>query len=245
MRHTVPGRVPAAARPTPRRDRLGRAGGPTRPGMSMTAPTRILLVDDHAILRRGMTLLIAREPDLEVVAEAGTIADALAEAGRTSPDLAILDIHLPDGSGIAAIGPLRERVPGIRIVVLSMYDDFEHVRRAFAEGADGYVVKASTQDELLDAVRTASAGGIYRDPALPNPSGQHPVRSPIDTLSPRELEVLRLLALGNTNHEIADELVVSVKTVETHRAHIMSKLKADSRAVLVQHALGAGLLGPD
>ena len=241
MRHTAPGRSPAPRLPTPRRPQTPRAD----PAGPMTAPARIMLVDDHAILRRGMTLLIAREPDLEVVAEAGTIAEALQAAERTAPDIVILDIHLPDGSGIAAIGPLRERVPGIRIVVLSMYDDFEHVRRAFAEGADAYVVKASTQDELLEAVRTAAAGGTYRDPALPTPGGPHPVRSPIDTLSPRELEVLRLLALGNTNHEIADELVVSVKTVETHRAHIMSKLKADSRAALVQHALGAGLLGPD
>jgi two-component system response regulator NreC len=206
---------------------------------------RILIVDDHAILRRGLGLLIAREPDLAVVAEAGTIAEALEAAVRTAPDVVILDIHLPDGSGIGAIGPPRELVPGVHIVVLTMYDDFEHVRRAFAEGADAYVVKASTQDELLEAVRTVASGGTYRDASLPNPNGPHTVRSPIDTLSPRELEVLRLLALGNTNHEIADALVVSVKTVETHRAHIMSKLKADSRAALVQHALSAGLLGPD
>jgi len=211
----------------------------------MTAPARILLVDDHAILRRGMRLLFAREPDLEVVAEAATIADALEAADQTAPDVVILDIHLPDGSGIGAIGPLRAHVPGVHIVVLSMYDDFEHVRRAFAEGADAYVVKSSTEDELIAAVRTVAGGGTYRDATLPNPNGPHPLRSPIDTLSPRELEVLRLLALGNTNHEIAEELVVSVKTVETHRAHIMSKLKADSRAALVQHALGAGLLGPD
>jgi two-component system response regulator NreC len=211
----------------------------------MSALVRILLVDDHAILRRGLSLMIAREPDLELAAEAGTIAEALEAAARTAPDVVILDIHLPDGSGISAIAPLRELRPAPGIVVLSMYDDFEHVRRAFAEGAEAYVVKSSTQDALLEAIRTVAAGDTYRDPSLPNPNGPNPVRSPIDALSPRELEVLRLLALGNTNHEIADELVVSVKTVETHRAHIMSKLKADSRAALVQHALGAGLLGPD
>jgi len=211
----------------------------------MSATVRILMVDDHAILRRGMSLMIAREPDLELAGEAGTIADALEAAAQTAPDVVILDIHLPDGSGISAIAPLRQLRPPPGIVVLSMYGDFEHVRRAFAEGADAYVVKSSTEDALLDAVRTVAAGGSYRDPSLPNPSAPDPVHSPIDALSPRELEVLRLLALGNTNHEIADELVVSVKTVETHRAHIMSKLKADSRAALVQHALGAGLLGPD
>lgn len=211
----------------------------------MTSPIRILIVDDHAILRRGLSLMIAREPDLEIVGEAGSVAEALDTAARTNPDVVVLDIHLPDGSGIDAIAPLHRQLPGVRIVMLTMYDDFEHVRRAFAEGADGYVVKSSAQEELLDAVRTVAAGGTYRDDSLPTPDGPHPVRSPIDTLSPRELEVLRLLALGNTNHEIADTLVVSVKTVETHRAHIMSKLKADSRAALVQHALGAGLLGPD
>ena len=211
----------------------------------MSACLRILVVDDHAILRRGLSLMIAREPDLELAGEAGTIAEALTVAAQTAPDVVILDIRLPDGSGIAAIAPLRELAPAPRIVVLSMYDDFDHVRRAFAEGADGYVVKSSTQDTLLEAIRRVAAGGTYRDASLPSPNGPHPVRSPIDALSPRELEVLRLLALGNTNHEIADALVVSVKTIETHRAHIMSKLKADSRAALVQHALAAGLLGPD
>ena len=208
-------------------------------------PARILVVDDHAILRRGLALMIGREPDLELAGEAGTIADGLEAAARTRPDVVILDIHLPDGSGISAIAPLLELQPEPGIVVLSMYDDFEHVRRAFAEGARGYVVKSSTQDTLLEAIRTVAGGGTYRDASLPSANGPHAVRSPIDALSPRELEVLRLLALGNTNHEIADTLVVSVKTVETHRAHIMSKLKADSRAALVQHALGAGLLGPD
>ena len=211
----------------------------------MSVQVRILIVDDHAILRRGLSLMIAREPDLELAGEAGTIAEALEAAARTAPDVVILDIHLPDGSGISAIAPLRALRPAPGIVVLSMYDDFEHVRRAFAEGAGAYVVKSSTQEALLEAIRAVAAGGSYRDASLPNPNGPDPARSPIDALSPRELEVLRLLALGNTNHEIADELVVSVKTVETHRAHIMSKLKADSRAALVQHALAAGLLGPD
>jgi len=239
MRRIAPGRAPAPSAPLPAGRRARTAGD------AMSAPVRLLLVDDHAILRRGMELLMAHEPDLEIVGEAGTIAEALEAAAGTAPDVAILDIHLPDGSGIAAIRPLRELRPALGVVMLSMYDDFDHVRRAFAEGADAYVVKSSTQDDLLTAIRTVAAGGTYRDPSLPSPDGPHQARRPIDTLSPRELEVLRLLALGNTNHEIADALVVSVKTVETHRAHIMSKLKADSRAALVQHALGAGLLGPD
>jgi two-component system response regulator NreC len=211
----------------------------------VTPPIRILLIDDHAILRRGVALLVERQPDMDIVGEAGSIADGLRAAEDIAPDVVILDIHLPDGSGITAIRPLRDRLPTAAVLVMSMYDDFDHVRRAFAEGAIGYVVKSSGADELLDAIRTAARGEIFRSPGLPDRAHPHDDGDPIDTLSPRELEVLRLLALGNTNHEIAETLVVSVKTVETHRAHIMGKLKADSRAALVRHALGAGLLGPD
>jgi two-component system response regulator NreC len=211
----------------------------------MTRPLRIMVVDDHAMLRRGLGLVIAREDDLELVAEAACVEDAVREARRTSPNVVLLDVHLPGASGIAGIRRLRETSHEIHIVILSMYDDFEHVRRAFAEGAEGYVVKSSTHGELLDALRAVARGEVYRDPSLPNPDGPNTIRSPIEVLSPREREVLQLLALGNTNHEIADELVVSVKTVETHRAHIMNKLKVDSRAELVQHALAAGLLEVD
>lgn len=211
----------------------------------MSRKLRVMVVDDHAILRRGLGLVISRESDLMLVAEAANAEDAIREAQRTTPDVLLLDVHLPGASGIAAIRPLRESVPGLHVVILSMYADFEHVRRAFAEGAEGYVVKSSTHDELLDALRAVARGEVYRDPQLPNPNGPNPTHSPIDVLSPREREVLRLLALGNTNHEIADELVLSVKTVETHRAHIMNKLKVDSRAALVRHALAAGLLETD
>jgi len=211
----------------------------------MSAPTRILVVDDHALLRRGLVLLFAAEGDLTVIAEAGTVAEACAAAADAQPDVAVLDIHLPDGSGIAAIRPLHELAPGMAIVMLSMYDDFDHVRRAFAEGAVGYVLKSSTQNELVAAIRAAVRGEIYRGPGVPDPATPKSPDAPMSTLSPRELEVLRLLVLGNTNHEIADALVVSVKTIETHRAHIMRKLKADSRAALVRQALAAGLLGPD
>jgi two-component system response regulator NreC len=211
----------------------------------VTTPIRILLIDDHAILRRGVLLLLEGEPDMDVVGEAGTIDDGLRRATETAPDVVVLDIHLPDGSGITAIRPLLDRVPGAAVVVLSMYDDFDHVRRAFAEGATGYVIKSASSEDLIDAVRHAAHGDLFRSPGLPDPAHTHDSGDPIDSLSPRELEVLRLLALGNTNHEIADALVVSVKTVETHRAHIMAKLKADSRAALVRHALAAGLLGPD
>jgi two-component system, NarL family, response regulator NreC len=207
--------------------------------------TRIVIVDDHVLLRRGLGLLFAGERDLEVVGEAGTVADALTEVDAAQPDVIVLDIHLPDGSGIGAIRTLLERSPGSAIVMLSMYDDFDHVRRAFAEGAVGYVLKSSDQDELVAAIRSARSGECYRGRGVPDPASPRTPDRPMSTLSPRELEVLRLLVLGNTNHEIADALVVSVKTVETHRAHIMRKLKADSRAALVRQALAAGLLGPD
>jgi len=211
----------------------------------MSPKLRVMVVDDHAILRRGLALMIAREPDLVLIAEAATIEDALREAERHTPDVVLLDAHLPDANGIAAIRRLRGISPGIHIVILSMYDDSEHARRAFAAGAEGYVVKSSTHDELIEALRSVAGGTPYRDPSLPSTDGPHAVQSAIDVLSPREREVLRLLALGNTNHEIAADLVVSVKTVETHRAHIMNKLKAESRADLVRHALGAGLLDAD
>ncbi len=211
----------------------------------MTRPLRIMVVDDHAMLRRALGLLIAREDDLELIAEAACVEDAVREARRTNPDVVLLDVHLPGASGIAGIRRLREISREIHVVILSMYDDFEHVRRAFAEGAEGYVAKSSTHDELLRALHAVARGEVYRDPSLPNPDSGNAMHGPLEVLSPREREVLLLLALGNTNHEIADELVVSVKTVETHRAHIMNKLKVDSRAELVRHALAAGLLEVD
>jgi len=216
-----------------------------RRDVPVTTPIGILVIDDHAILRRGISLLVDGQSDMRIVGEAGTIADGLRVTEETVPDVIVLDIHLPDGSGIDAIRPLLERAPAAAVVVLSMYTDFDHVRRAVAEGAIGYVIKSSGSDELFEAIRFAARGEPFRSAGLPDRAHPHEPGEPIDTLSPRELEVLRLLALGNTNHEIADTLVVSVKTVETHRAHIMGKLKADSRAALVRHALAAGLLGPD
>lgn len=204
-----------------------------------------MVVDDHAILRRGLGLLIDREDDLTVVAEAGAIDAALAELPLAAPDVVLVDINTPGGRGLEVVRRLRAAVPRLPVVVLDAHEDAEHVRRAWAGGATGYVVKSSPHEVLLAALRTVGRGDPFQDPCLPELGDPDALRGPIDILSPREREVLRLLALGYTNHQIADELVVSVKTVETHRAHIMNKLKVGSRAALVQYALAAGLLEPD
>jgi two-component system response regulator NreC len=208
--------------------------------------TRVLIVDDHAVVRSGLAMLVNAEEDLETVGEAGTAREAIFEARSTKPDIVLMDVMMPDQSGIDVVPQLLHERPESKVLVLSMQDDPRYVREAFEAGASGYVLKEAADAELVAAIREVAGGGRYVHPAL----GARLVaaetaerrRAEQDPLSDREREVLRLLALGHTNQEIAKELYISVRTAETHRAHIMQKLRLSSRAELVRYALSEGLL---
>jgi two-component system response regulator NreC len=191
------------------------------------------------VVRKGLRLLIDAEPGLQVVAEAGTVPDALMKTRAHRPGVLILDLNMPGGSSLEAIPQIREDTPMTAIVVLTMQNDPAFARRALQAGAAGFVLKESADDELLEAVRQAANGGTYLNPSLgarlaaapPEPSG------PPDDLTEREVAVLSLIALGYTNGEIASELHLSVRTVESHRAHIQQKTGQSTRAELVRYAL--------
>ncbi|MFL5958831.1 MAG: response regulator [Gaiellaceae bacterium] len=210
---------------------------------------RLLIVDDHQLVRSGLRRLIEAEDDLRVEDEAGTAYDAVRLARLHKPDVILLDVVMPGGSGLDAIPEIRTAAPDAKILALSMQDDPSYVREAFAAGASGYVLKEAADDELLAAVREVAAGGRYVDHQLGARLAAADVaasaEAAADPLSEREREVLRLLALGHTNQEIAQMLYLSVRTAETHRARIMQKLGLATRAELVRHALDRGLLAED
>ena len=205
---------------------------------------RIVIADDHAVVRSGFRLLLEREDDLEPIGEAGDGQEAVALVSRLRPEVVLLDVVMPGGGGIEAAAEIRRVAPETRILMLSMQDDPTYVREAFAAGATGYVLKEAADNELVEAVRRVAAGEQYVHPSLGARLVAEPARSvePADSLSEREREVLRLLALGYTNQEIAAQLFVSVRTVEAHRAHILTKLRVSTRAELVRHAIDTGLL---
>jgi two-component system response regulator NreC len=200
-------------------------------------PVRIVLADDHAVMRSGLRMLLDAEADFEVVAEAGDAQSAERYVRGHKPDVLILDLNMPGGSGLDAIGRIRSDAPGTKIVVLTMQRDPAFARQAFATGAVGYVLKNAADTELVLAVRLAADGETYLNPQLgAKVAAQRPDARPGD-LSVRELEVLRLIALGHTNPAIAAQLYVSVRTVEAHRSHIHQKLALTTRADLVAFAL--------
>jgi two-component system response regulator NreC len=205
-------------------------------------PIRIMLVDDHAVLRSGLRLLLEREDDLEPVGEAGTAEDAIRALPRLRPDVVVLDIQMPGMGGLEGAAIIRERAPDARILFLSMHDQARDVRQAFDSGADGYLLKSAADEDLVRAVRAVASGERYVHPALGAVLATPTSVGPLADLTAREREVLRLLALGHTNQEIAETLIVSVRTVESHRAHVMTKLRVTTRAGLVRAALDAGLL---
>jgi len=208
--------------------------------------TRVLIVDDHAVVRAGLRLLIDAEDDLETVGEAGDARTAIFEARSTAPDVILMDVVMPEQSGLEALPKLLHEHPETKVLILSMQDDPRYVREAFAAGASGYVLKEAADSELVTAIREVAAGGRYVHPELGarliEADAAAARRAEADPLSDREREVLRLLALGHTNQEIAKRLYISVRTAETHRAHIMQKLRLGSRAELVRYALAEGLL---
>ncbi|HWH05703.1 MAG TPA: response regulator transcription factor [Gaiellaceae bacterium] len=212
-------------------------------------PIRVVVVDDHAVVRSGIRMLLDAQEDMEVVAEGGSADEAVRAARLEQPDVVLLDVVMPGGTGIEATPKVLEAAPGVKVLVLSMQDDPAYVREAFAAGASGYVLKEAADVEVVQAVREVAAGGRYVHPVLGARLATAEVdaaaRAAADPLSDREREVLRLLALGHTNQEIAKLLFISVRTAETHRAHIMQKLGLSSRAELVRHALSQGLLAAD
>jgi two-component system response regulator NreC len=209
---------------------------------------RVLIVDDHAVVRAGLRLLIDAESDLVTVAEAGNVRDAILEARSSNPDLILMDVVMPGESGLEGVPKLLYEHPEVKILVLSMEDDPRYVREAFSAGASGYVLKEAADAEVVTAIREVAAGGRYVHPEL----GARLVsaetdalrRAEADPLSEREREILSLLARGFTNQEIAKQLFISVRTAETHRAHVMQKLRLGTRAELVGYALANGFLEP-
>ena len=192
---------------------------------------RVILVDDHAILRAGLRRVLEAEPDIEVVGEAESADRAVFESLSSRPDVVVMDVVMPGKSGIEGMPALLQAVPEAKVLVLSMQDDPRYVREAFEVGASGYVLKEAADTEVVGAVRAVAAGERYVHPTLGArlvaAEAEERRRAEADPLSEREREVLRLLALGHTNQEIAKMLYISVRTAETHRAHIMQKLRLD------------------
>jgi two-component system, NarL family, response regulator NreC len=202
---------------------------------------RILLADDHAMVRAGLRAVVAEDPRCEVVAEAGTLAELKARAATERPDLVLLDLTLGKDSGLEAIPHLLGAARPPKVVVLTMHDDPAFARDALGRGAQGYLLKEAAADELGRAIETVMAGGTYLHPELgARMAAGRP--TPADRLTERERDVLRLLALGHTNAEIAKELYISLRTVEAHRSGLRTRLGATSRADLVEAARRLGLV---
>jgi two-component system, NarL family, response regulator NreC len=208
------------------------------------ALTTIVLADDHVVVRHGLRLVLEGEEDLQVVAEAGDVADAMRYVRAHRPSVLVLDLNMPGEPSLPAIPRFLEGSPGTAIVVLTMQADPAFAREALRAGALGYVLKEAADEELVQAVRVVASGGTFLTPQLgariaaapPEPAG------PPDDLTEREVEILRLIALGHTNAEIAAQLYLSVRTVESHRAHIQQKIRLTTRAELVHYALEHGLM---
>lgn len=203
----------------------------------MAGDIRIVIADDHAIVRRGLRHLLEGEPDFRVVAEAEDVESARRFLRGHHPEVLVLDLNMPGESSLEAIPTLREEFPETRIVVLTMQNEPAYARAALSAGVLGYVLKESADMELVEAIRAAMAGEHYLNPRLGAKVASEPPPGPPDGLSRRELEILRLIALGFTNAQVAEELFLSVRTVETHRAHIQSKLALADRSELVRYAL--------
>jgi two-component system response regulator NreC len=200
-----------------------------------------VLADDHVVVRSGLRLLVESEPGLEVVGEAGDVASALEAVERLSPDVLVLDLHMPGEPSLPAISRLHEGHAGTRVIVLTAQRDPSFAAEALRLGAAGYLPKEAAEDQLLEAIRVAAGGGTYLEPQLgARLAAAATVAAP--ELTGRELEVLRLIARGQTNREVAERLFLSVRTVETHRARLQRKLGVSRRSDLVEYALQRGLV---
>jgi two-component system response regulator NreC len=202
-------------------------------------PITIVIADDHAVVRQGLRLLLEAEDDLEVVGESADVAETCALLRDRTPTVVLLDLHMGRELSLSAMLELRSASPGTAVVILTMEDDPAFVQPAWNAGASGYVLKESSRTDLIRAIRTVGKGGRYLDPAI----GGWALSSADDAaLTERELEVLRLVALGHTNSEIAARMYISPRTVETHRANVQSKLGITGRPELVRYALEHGVI---
>lgn len=214
--------------------------------------TKLLLVDDHTVIRSGLRMLLDNEEDVEIIAEAGTAEEALQRAVQHQPDVVVMDIGLPDQSGIEVASKIKDRLPNVAIVALTIHEDEEYFFKMLEAGASGYVPKRAAPEELLKAIRIAASGQVYLYPSLANllvkdylsqDEDERASRN-MDGLTPREQEVLIHLAEGLNNPDIGDLLGISPKTVARHRENIMRKLNLHSRTELVKYAIRKGIIKP-
>jgi two-component system, NarL family, response regulator NreC len=210
---------------------------------------QIFLADDHVVVREGLKALINAQPDMLVIGEAGDGKSAWQQARDCQPDIVIMDVTMPELNGVQATAQLKHDCPNIKVLALSVHDDTSFLRQLLAAGASGYILKHAAADDLIQAIRMVAAGGVYLDPALAGHVVAGYVRVPMATsvllgadLSERETEVAQRVAQGYSNKEIAAQLNLSVKTVETYRARALEKLGIDSRSALVRYALERGWL---
>jgi DNA-binding NarL/FixJ family response regulator len=213
--------------------------------------TRVLLADDHAVVRSGLRMVLDAQPDIEVVAEAGDGAEAVQKALSPEVDLAIVDIAMPRMTGLQAVAELHRRRPELRVLILSMYDNEQYFFEALKAGASGYVLKSAANRDLVEAIRASMRGEPFLYPAAVTAlirdyleRARHGEATPEDPLTPREQEVVKLIAEGHTSEEIAKTLVISKKTVERHRANILEKLGMRNRVDLTRYAIRRGLVEP-
>jgi DNA-binding NarL/FixJ family response regulator len=206
----------------------------------LMSKVRVLLVDDHTVVRRGLRKILESTPEIEVVGEVGDGADAVSVTAKLVPDVVLMDVSLPGLNGIEATRRISKDAPDARVVMLSMHADEQYVRQSIGAGAKGYLLKDSDDQDLVDAVLAVSRGETYFSDTLARAVTAEGGRSP-DLLSPRERQVLGLICAGHTNREVAESLGLSVNTVETHRKHIIDKLDLHSTAELVRYAIKHGM----
>ena len=210
--------------------------------------TKVLIADDHAVVRAGLRALITSEPSLELVGEATGGYETIELVTKTKPDILVLDISMPDLDGIAVTKKIISERPGVQILILTIHEDKALLREALKLGASGYILKRAAETELISAIQIVMRGDMYIDPSMVHTllegieKSANSVADALEPLTPRETEVLRLIALGYTNRQVGEELNISVRTVEGHRANLSDKLGASSRVELVRYALELGLI---
>ncbi|HKW21063.1 MAG TPA: response regulator transcription factor [Ktedonobacterales bacterium] len=222
----------------------------TVPDRVDSGPIRVLLADDHTILRAGLKMMLSVQPDIEIVGEASDGRQAIAEAQRVQPDVILMDITMPELNGIEATRQVKKLLPETRVLVLTMHENEEYLFQVLRAGASGYILKEAADTELISAIRSVYAGRFYLSPpaqAMMVGDYMQRVRTgeehdSYSGLTEREREILKLVAEGYTNNQIGERLVISPKTVDTHRTHVMDKLNLHSRAELVKYAMRRGLL---